>query len=202
MRYLPNILTIARILLTPLVVLLLMTQTWTGQLSAVVLFVIASASDYVDGQLARRMGARSRLGTFLDPLADKILVLGTFTVLAVMEPQAVPWWAVAVIALRDVAVTGLRTWAEARGYTVRTLPAAKAKTMIQLLFLFSLMVLMTVTHAAEPTRSTAVWMLEQSPIPFLSMMAVVVVTVATGILYFLRLEYAPSHRRASSEPRQ
>ena len=202
MRYLPNILTIGRILVTPLVLLLIMTQTWTGQLSAVVLFVLASVSDYVDGQLARQMGARSRLGTYLDPLADKILVLGTFSALAVMEPQAVPWWAVAVIALRDLAVTGLRTWAESRGYTVRTLPAAKAKTMIQLFFLFSLMVLMTATHAAEPTRTTAVWMLERSAIPFLSMMAVVLVTVATGALYFMRLEYAPSPRHASSEQRR
>jgi len=202
MRYLPNILTVARILLTPVVLLLLLTQTWAGQLAAVVLFVAAAASDYIDGHLARRMGARSRLGTFLDPLADKILVLGTFATLATVVPQVVPWWAVGVIALRDAAVTALRTWAEAREHTVRTLPIAKAKTMVQLLFLFSLMVLLTATHAADPTRSTAVWLLEQSAIPYLGMIAVVVVTVATGALYFMRLEYAPSARRASSEQRR
>ena len=92
MRYIPNLLTAARIVLTPAVLLLLTVPSLAGQTAAVVLFVAASVSDYYDGALARRIGARSRLGQFLDPLADKILVLGVFATLAVLEPDIVPWW--------------------------------------------------------------------------------------------------------------
>lgn len=197
MRYLPNALTVVRILLTPVVLLLLMWQTLVGQMGAVVLFMIASASDYYDGKLARQMGARSRVGKFLDPFADKVLVLGTFGTLAILEPQAVPWWAVLLIALRDAAVTGLRTWAESRGQTIRTLPVAKGKTLAQLFFLFCMLVLRMATHLSEPIRAEALWILDYSPIPFLVLMIVVAFTVATGALYFLRLEYVPSHPTSS-----
>lgn len=188
MRYIPNALTVARILVTPVILLLMASQSIAGQMGALVLFVAASASDYYDGKLARQMGARSRLGKFLDPMADKILVLGVFGALAYLEPQAVPWWAVLLIALRDALVTGLRTWAEAYGRSVRTLSAAKAKTLSQLFFLFCMLLLMMATHLSEPVRSTAVWVLDQSPIPFLGLMAVVVFTLATGALYFLQVE--------------
>jgi len=183
MRYLPNILTVARILLTPVVLMLLTVPTLTGQTAAVMLFVAASVSDYYDGVLARRMGARSRLGQFLDPLADKILVLGVFSMLAFLEPQVVPWWAVGVIALRDVVVTAIRTWAESQGRTLRTFRVAKLKTLSQLAFLFWVLVLRGTTHLPGPIRDGAVWLLETSSIPYLLLLVVVALTVGTGALY-------------------
>lgn len=201
MRYLPNVLTIARILLTPVILLLIASQSLAGQGGALVLFVAASVSDYYDGKLARQMGARSRLGQFLDPFADKVLVLGTFATLAFLEPQAVPWWAVALIALRDVTVTGLRTWAESYGRSIRTLPAAKAKTLAQLFFIFCMLVLMAATHLPGPVGSTATWVLARSPLPFFGLMIVVAFTLATGALYFLRLErVSPTHSPSERHP--
>ena len=183
MRYLPNILTVARILLTPAVLVLLTVPTLTGQTAAVLLFVAASVSDYYDGVLARRMGARSRLGQFLDPLADKILVLGVFGMLAFLEPQVVPWWAVGVIALRDVVVTAIRTWAESQGRTLRTFRVAKLKTLSQLAFLFWMLVLRGATYLPVPIRDGAVWLLDASSIPYLLLLGVVALTVGTGALY-------------------
>lgn len=183
MHYVPNALTIARILLTPAVLALMLTPTFYGQAGALTLFLAASVSDYFDGELARRMGARSRLGTFLDPLADKVLVLGTFAVLAVTQPQVVPWWAVAVIALRDVVVTAVRVRAEARGRTVRTSRAAKWKTTVQLVFLISMLLLATAVHV-RPGQAAATWLLHESILLPLALAVVVLFTVATGVLYF------------------
>lgn len=187
MRYLPNALTITRILLTPLMLVLLATPTFWGQLGALVLFALASASDYLDGELARRMGARSRVGMFLDPMADKILVLGTFIMLAVLEPQAVPWWAVLLIALRDAVVTGLRSWAESHGKSLRTLSVAKWKTSAQLGFLFLMLVLLTLIRSGEPLRASAQWVLDETLVPFVLLMIVVAFTIYTGALYVLQV---------------
>ena len=96
LRYIPNLLTVGRILVTPLLLVLLSVQSQAGQMSAVFLFVLASLSDYYDGVLARRFGVRSRLGQYLDPLADKVLILGTFIALALEAPDLVPWWAVEI----------------------------------------------------------------------------------------------------------
>lgn len=194
-RYIPNLLTVARILVTPLLLLLLSVPSQAGQASAVVLFVLASLSDYYDGELARRFQIRSRLGQYLDPLADKILVLGTFGMLAFQEPNIVPWWAVAVIALRDVAVTGLRSWVEAGGKTLRTYRIAKAKTMLQLAFLFGILVLRTATHASPPVREGATWLLRDSALPGIALAVVVGFTLVSGVLYFV----APTEERLDVE---
>lgn len=202
MRYLPNALTITRILLTPLMLVLLVTPTFWGRLGALAVFVIASASDYLDGKLARQMGARSRFGTFLDPMADKILVLGTFITLAVLEPQIVPWWAVLLIALRDVAVTGLRSWVESYGRSLRTLSAAKWKTSIQLLFLFLMLVLLTLEQGGGSLRSEAQWMLDETIAPFAFLMAVVAFTLYTGALYVLQVRSLRwEHARSTEQSR-
>lgn len=190
-RYVPNALTIARILLTPVLLVLLLTNTLATLAGALVLFILASISDYWDGRLARTYQVRTRLGQFLDPFADKVLVLGTFATLSFMLPQIVPWWAVLLIALRDVGVTGLRSWAESHGRTLRTLPAAKWKTTFQLIFLIGMLLALTLAKVPGVIGAGAVWVLE-SGFPFALLLVVVGVTVLTGVLYVFRLEYTAS----------
>lgn len=185
LRHIPNVLTVGRILVTPLLLLLLSVPSQAGQMSAVCLFVLASLSDYYDGVLARRLGVRSRLGQYLDPLADKVLVLGTFIALALEAPDLVPWWAVTAIALRDVAVTALRSWTEAHGRTLHTYRVAKAKTMIQVAFLFGVLVLRAATYLSPPFRGGAEWVLYDSGLPGLALIGVVGFTLATGALYLV-----------------
>ncbi len=190
MKNVPNALTISRIVLTPILLVLLFSGTLLGQVGALVLFILAALSDYLDGKLARSYGVRSRLGQFLDPFADKVLVLGTFIALSVMLPALVPWWAVALIALRDVAVTGLRMWVEAQGRTLRTIPMAKAKTSLQLAFLIGMLVLLAAQRLPGRLAELADGVLA-SAIPFVVLMVVVVVTVLTGVWYLLHQEYVP-----------
>lgn len=190
MKFVPNALSITRILVTPVLIVLLLSNTLPGQAGALALFVFAAISDYLDGKVARHYGVRSRLGQFLDPFADKVLVLGTFATLAFMLPEIVPWWAVVLIAVRDVMVTALRMWAEAHGRTLRTIPMAKAKTTLQLTFLIGILVLLTARHPGIPSMVSriAAWVLE-SPIPYVLLMVIVVVTVLTGIWYLFNKDY-------------
>ena len=188
MNFVPNAITIGRIVLTPILLVLLFWDTLAGQGGALVLFIIAAISDYLDGKLARRFGARSRLGQFLDPFADKVLVLGTFMALVFLIPHVVPWWAVALIALRDVVVTALRMWEESHGRTLRTIPMAKTKTTLQLVFLIGVLLLLTARHLPGVVANAAVWVL-QSLIPFVLLMVVVALTMFTGLWYLFKKEY-------------
>lgn len=185
LRYIPNALSVARILLTPVVLLLLASPTLTGQAAALVCFMLAGASDYYDGVLARRMKARSRLGQFLDPLADKILVLGIFIALVFLEPDVLTGWGVALIALRDLVVTVVRSYAESQGRTLKTLRLAKGKTLFQLAFLFGILLLRTLAEMPS-TAETARGLLSKSTGPLLVFYAVVAFTVFTGLLYVLQ----------------
>ncbi|MEZ4698903.1 MAG: CDP-diacylglycerol--glycerol-3-phosphate 3-phosphatidyltransferase [Rhodothermales bacterium] len=187
MKNVPNAITIARIVLTPVVLVLLFSESFAGRLGALLVFVIAAISDYYDGKLARSYAVRSRLGQFLDPFADKVLVLGTFAALALLIPHIVPWWAVALIAARDAMVTGLRAWHESRGRSLRTLPMAKAKTTVQLTFLIATLLLMTMTKVKGAVGEFADWLLG-SWIPYACLLFTVAFTVWTGIVYAMNRE--------------
>lgn len=190
MKYVPNALTIARIVLTPVMLVLLLSDTLFGLIGALSLFVLAAISDYLDGKIARSFKVRSRLGHFLDPVADKVLVLGTFVVLAFLLPHVVPWWAVALIALRDASVTVLRSWAVSRGRTIRTLNVAKAKTVVQIAFLIVVLGVMIGAKMPGSTGAQARLLLE-GPILFFAMLVVVGITIATGVVYLLRQSHPP-----------
>lgn len=168
--------------MTPIVLVLLFMDSFGAQLGALIIFIIAAISDYLDGKLARTLQVGSRLGKFLDPLADKVLVLGTFIAFSILMPDMVPWWAVALIAARDVFVTGLRMWHESKGRSLRTMPLAKAKTTVQLVFLIGMLLFLTLNRMGDVLKDIGAWVLE-SPIPYWSMLIVMAFTVLTGVIY-------------------
>lgn len=127
---LPNTITVARMILIPVFVFLAYRDTNAAAVGAFFVFVAASLSDMVDGYLARRSGTESRLGKFLDPLADKLLVGAALVVL--VDAHDFPLWAAVVIAVREVAVQILRIQVVRRGTDLPASPAAKAKTFSQL----------------------------------------------------------------------
>lgn len=102
----PNGLTFLRALLVPVILALLVLDTRAADWWAFTIFVFAAATDTIDGWVARRWHGVTRWGQLADPIADKLLVIGTLAALAWLE--ALPWWAVTVIIIREVAVTLLR----------------------------------------------------------------------------------------------
>ena len=174
-------------LVTPVLILFLFQDTLVGQGVALGLLAMAVFSDYLDGLLARKHQAQSRLGRFLDPMADKVLVLGTFCALAILEPNLVPWWAVVVLALRDLGVTGLRMGAESRGRSLRTLPIAKWKTTFQMVFLLGMVALLFMQHLPGAAADLAAQILSSAG-PLVVLIMVVAFTALTGVLYAFRSE--------------
>lgn len=183
MRFIPNAITAFRIVVTPLLIVCLFRETAWSHSLALVLFILGALSDFADGYVARALKMKSRLGRFLDPVADKVLVLGTFFALAWLYPQQVPWWAVGFIALRDVLVTALRMIAESGGRALRTMRIAKVKTALQLIFLGLFLLLLVLGHTSS-TGPLAGELLE-GWFMYGFIILLVFVTSLTGILYFL-----------------
>ena len=131
---LPNILTWLRIVAIPLVVLLFyMPNSWADP-AAGLLFAAASITDSLDGYLARRMGLTSRLGAFLDPVADKLIVAVTLVLLVSKNPHWVVVISAAVIIGREIAISALREWMAELGQRTKVAVSSigKYKTILQM----------------------------------------------------------------------
>ncbi len=128
---LPNAITIARLFLVPVFLYLAYAGSEATKIAALSVFVVASLSDSLDGYLARRRGLVTKLGEFLDPLADKILVLAALFVL--VDQRAFPLWAAVLILVRELAVQLLRNRIVSGGGTLPASIAAKTKTILQIL---------------------------------------------------------------------
>ena len=130
MRNLPNILSLSRLLATIIIfVLVLLDQNWAF-LVAMILFVLASLTDYLDGYLARKLHVVSPLGVFLDLTADKILVAGIL--IALVQISLLPAWIPFIIITREFLVSGLRSMAAAKGHVIPAGKWGKQKTFITL----------------------------------------------------------------------
>ena len=140
---LPNSLTVMRIFLVPLLVVVLLTQFEGRQIFGVrkeivgaAIFGLASFTDWADGYLARRRQQVTPFGQFIDPLADKLLILGALISLVQME--LAPAWMVAVIIGREFAVTAFRSIAYARGVAIPASPLGKVKMVAQVVAVLAL----------------------------------------------------------------
>lgn len=127
----PNLLTVLRILLVPLFLIFITAKSPFYRLLALGVFILASITDFLDGYLARKWKQDTALGRFLDPLADKALVLATLIVFLYLDPQ-IPLWMVLTIVGRDMLVTLMRFLAIRKGMEIRTTRLAKAKTAFQM----------------------------------------------------------------------
>ena len=127
---LPNAITVVRIFMVPVFVALAYAHSDAAAVASFLVFTVASLSDMLDGYLARRYQVVSRLGTFLDPLADKLLVGAALYVL--VDTRAFPLWAALIVAVRELAIQWLRVRINRSGGELPASPAAKAKTFTQL----------------------------------------------------------------------
>lgn len=127
---LPNLLTLSRIFIAVVIVWLLLLNSLAGNIGAAVFFIIASITDFYDGYLAKKYGLTSDFGKLMDPIADKVLMLSIFTVLAVVGMVA--WWMVLIIALREVWVTIDRLLMMRRGIVLAAEQLGKIKTVLQI----------------------------------------------------------------------
>jgi CDP-diacylglycerol--glycerol-3-phosphate 3-phosphatidyltransferase len=160
-------LTVARALSVPIVVALFTWDFHGHAYWATAVFCAAMTTDWLDGRVARRHGRTSPLGSLLDPIADKVLVLGTLVML--VGERVVPAWMVAAIVVREVLITGLRQAAIERGIVIAARDLGKLKTWSQAIAA----ALGGFAAAGAWTDSVAWW----------SLLVAVVLTWASGIDY-------------------
>lgn len=126
----PNLLTFFRIALIPVLVFLLLSSSELLSILSMLVFSIASITDWLDGYLARKMNIVTNLGKFLDPIADKLLIAAALVMLVGLG--RVPAWMVVVIIGREIAVTGLRSIASSEGIIIAASDLGKGKMIIQI----------------------------------------------------------------------
>lgn len=134
---LPNVITMVRIAAIPLLCLLLLSPERAPGFWAAALFAAASVTDWLDGYLARRMGIVTVFGKFLDPIADKLLVMAAL--IMILPFDRVPAWMVLVILGREMIITGLRGIASTEGIVIPASNLGKYKTIFQLVAIIGLL---------------------------------------------------------------
>lgn len=144
---LPNLLTLSRILAVPLFVILMWKASWVGYTAAFVLYCLAGLTDYVDGYLARAQGTVSKLGVFLDPVADKIMVVAVIVML-IHNDHIAGWHVIPalVIILREITVSGLREFLATARVGLPVSQLAKWKTTFQMVSLGALILAPASAH--------------------------------------------------------
>ena len=134
---LPNILTLCRIACVPVIVVLLFSDSREMGFWAALIFSIASITDWLDGYLARKWEIVTVMGKFLDPLADKLIVMAAMIMLIPLE--RLPAWAVFLIIARETLVTGLRSVASSEGIVIEASDLGKYKTIFQMVAIIALL---------------------------------------------------------------
>ncbi len=183
-KNIPNILSALRIVLTPVFLIMYLQDDIVWRALSIAVFAIAAFTDFMDGYLARHFGVESKIGVFLDPLADKILTFAGFICLAILNPTLFPWWAIIVIMVRDILITALRVYADRRKLNMKTRFTAKVKTFAQMIFLYSFL-LLGVFLQADVGISSFVNDLFSTRIPYFLLLAVAGITVYSGIEYLI-----------------
>ena len=167
---LPNKLTIFRILLVPVLLVVLVVKfpmaSWVTQVIAAAVFIIASLTDMADGKIARKNNLITDFGKFMDPLADKVLVLSAMCFF--VEQGQMPGWAVAVVLVREFAVSGLRLVAAGQGNVIAADISGKIKTVSTMICLGTMLVFPQINF-----------------INVLSTAVIVISTLWSGVHYFV-----------------
>ena len=181
----PNQLTALRILLVPVFVVLLLQADPYLKLVGVIVFAVASLTDLYDGYHARKYGVTTRLGAFLDPLADKLLISAAFLLYVWMGYLVL--WMVVLVVVRDVVVTALRIYAEVKDRPVVTSMEAKYKTLAQNVFVYVIMVLILLKEVSFFGKDVSLSINSFLLSGYLDyiMLAVTVFTVYTGVSYLV-----------------
>ena len=169
---LPNAISILRIFTAPVLILLLLSPDRKTGLIAAIIFAIAALTDWLDGYLARRMGVITTFGKFLDPLADKLLIVTSLVMLVALGRA--PAWMVALIIGREMAVTGLRAMASLDGVVIAASALGKYKTVLQ------------IASVAGLIMHYEFWDIDFQAVGMVFLWLALIMTLLSGIDYFVR----------------
>ncbi len=185
----PNILSVVRIILSPVFLFLFSTQDFNLKIWGFIVFFIAVLTDWYDGWHARKYKSITNFGIFIDPLADKVLTSFAFYFFYISG--IMPLWMLIIIILRDIFVTLLRSYDEYKGMTMKTSYAAKIKTFLQMTYIFTvLLLLLGLSSNFIPDYGSAIRsFLYDSALNYSIMLLITLTTLYTGVDYIVRKQY-------------
>jgi len=178
----PNVLSVIRILLSPVFLFLFLTNDVVLQRISLAVFFVAVLTDWYDGWYARKYKSITKTGIFLDPLADKILT--TFAFLLFYFKGMLPYWMLLIIGIRDIVITLLRSFDEYKGRTIKTSKIAKAKTFLQMTYIFFILALFIIPTYDKSMESGILNFID-SDLNYAIMLIITLITLYTGVTYFV-----------------
>jgi len=175
----PNIITLLRIVFIPLFIYFLSLKTMTGWVLSLVVFSLASFTDMLDGWSARKLKQESEFGKFLDPIADKFLVIASLIALIALDPylEIFDFWMIIIIVGRDIMITIMRYLAIKRGRPLKTSMFRTIKTAFQMIS--TVLILMTYIFRKGG------YIIADVSVPYWIMLGVTVLTALSGVRYLL-----------------
>ena len=176
---LPNMISYLRIILIPFIIYFLKIRTIEYLWIALALFMFASFTDFVDGWLARILKQESEFGKFIDPLADKFLVIASLFAIITIDPyfEIIDYWMIVIIAGRDILITVMRILAIKKGKQLKTSNFGKFKTAFQMMsIVIIIMIYVSKRSGFFDTHES---------VPYYIMLAVTLLTALSGIRYIL-----------------
>ncbi|HHU81124.1 MAG: CDP-diacylglycerol--glycerol-3-phosphate 3-phosphatidyltransferase [Bacilli bacterium] len=185
---LPNKITVFRFILIPIIIVIsvidslyaepLIENLWVGNLIIFVLFAVGAFSDFLDGYLARKHNLVTTFGKFMDPLADKMLVMTVLIILMVQQDSKLAPWVVIVIMAREFMVMGIRTLAAGENKIIAASKIAKVKTTVQFFMVFILLLGGVPFALINETLSNV--------IEYVLIYAAAILTIVSGLDYFIK----------------
>lgn len=176
---LANKLTISRILLAGIFILFLFIRGAGAKFTALAIFLIACATDYYDGILARKSNSITDFGKLMDPIADKILILGAF--LAFVEIKVIPAWMVMAIIARELIITGIRLLAVSKKVVLSAGMAGKHKTASQMVAVLSILIFLIIKDSGFTFRYIEYY----ASAIYILMLITVIMTLTSGVSYMI-----------------
>jgi CDP-diacylglycerol---glycerol-3-phosphate 3-phosphatidyltransferase len=179
-----NRLTLSRLVLT-IVFVAALNSTWEyGRTLALVLFLIAGITDFIDGEIARRYEFVTDFGKLMDPLVDKIMVAAAF--ISLVPLKAVPAWAATTVVARDFLITGLRMMAGAKGIVLPAERLGKQKTSWQVVTVIFFLALLSLSELHYTDEASIWWRRGWDQAGPLLVWITVALTIYSGLLYAWR----------------
>ena len=173
-KYIPNILSFLRIFLAPLFMVFMFKDIFIYRILSIIIFFIGSILDFLDGYIARKYNFMSDFGRYLDPIADKVLIISAFLTLNLFYPMLVKSWMILVIITRDIIVTLFRFLLMNNNVVMKTSKYAKAKTLVQIILIHIILVMHLYNLALFPVLEQSIYYI---------MLFCTIYTLLTGIHY-------------------
>ncbi len=178
-----NRITLARLALSIAIFFLIIQKTFYLDFLALIVLIVATISDYVDGKIAKSTNTTTKFGAIADPFADKVLVMACFLAFASIKSLNIPLWAIFLIIIRELTVSTLRVLAALQNYVLKAEAAGKFKTLIQFISIYLILMILTVKSMPQNYFGLKTAVAKAPHLPYYLTAFAALVTVISGVIY-------------------